>query len=195
VARWAACHISLPRAYIHQLLDAAEGGDMNFGRIVGTIVALVMLFAAGLFFMFRSTFATGDLQQVQTAVGIEAPRPERHIVPEGFRGWTRVDYGVEGAPPLDVEDDAAIFEYPESGHLETSTPAPDTDGLLHKHYFEQRGAELVSLSRLSQIWGEYTLRAIEDDGSSSRSFGFFIGTIGEFRASKKPLPGLVPLDG
>jgi len=167
---------------------------MNLGRIVGMIVALVMLIAAGLFFVFRYTFTTGDLQQVQTAVGIEAAPPERHIVPEGLRGWIRVDYGVEGAPPLGVEDDVVIFEYPESGHIETSTPAPDTDGLLHKHYFEQRGAELVPLGRLSQIWGEYTMRAIEDDGSSSRSFGFFIGTLGEFRDSERPLPGLVPLD-
>ena len=167
---------------------------MHLGRIVSMIVALVMLIAAGLFFVFRFAFTTGDLRQVQTAVGIEAAPPERHIVPEGLRGWIRVDYGVEGAPPLGVEDDAVLFEYPESGHLETSTPAPDRDGLLHKHYFERRGAELVPLNRLSQIWGEYTVRATKDDGSISRSFGFFIGTLGEFRASERPLPGLVPLD-
>jgi len=167
---------------------------MNLGRIVGMIVALVLLFAGAAFFMFRYTFTTGGLQQVQTAVGIEAPPPERHIVPEGFRGWMSVDYGVEGAPPLRDEDGTVVFDYPETGRIETSTAAPDSDGLLHKGYFERHGAELVPLSRLSQIWGEYSLKAIEDDGSSSRSFGFFIGTMGEFRAAKRPMPGLVPLD-
>jgi hypothetical protein len=167
---------------------------MNVGRIVGMIVALILLFAGAVFFMFRYTFTAGGLQQVQTAVGIEAPSPERHIVVEGFRGWVSVDFGVEGAPQLGNEDGAVIFEYPESGHIETSNPAPDSDGLLHKKYFERRGGEVVPLSRLSQIWGEYSLRMIEDDGSSKRSFGFFVGTAGEFRDSERPLPGPLPLD-
>jgi hypothetical protein len=167
---------------------------MNLGRIVGVIVALVLLFAAGVFFVFRYTFTSGGLQQVQNAVGIEAPPPERHIVPEGFRGWVVVEYGIEDTPPLDDNDGTVVFEYSETGHLETSTQAPAADGLLHKGYFERRGTELVPLSRLSQIWGEYSLRAIDDDGSSKRSFGFFVGTLGEFRASERPLPGLVPLE-
>ena len=151
--------------------------------------------AAAAFFVFRYTFTTGRLQKVQTAVGMEAAPPERHIVPEGFRGWMMVDYGVEGAPPLGNEDGVVVFEYPDSGRLETSTPAPDADGLLHKEYFERRGEELVSLTRLRQIWGEFSLRSIDDDGSSNRSFGFFIGTMGEFRASKRPLPSLGPIGG
>jgi len=166
---------------------------MNLGRMVGIIVALVLLFAGAVFFVFRYTFTTGGLREIQTAVGIEAPAPERHIVPEGFRGWLSVDYGVDGMPPLRDEDGTVVFEYPETGRIETSTAAPVSDGLLHKRYFERHGAELVPLSRLSQIWGEYSLRAFEDDGSSSRSFGFFVGTMGEFRASERPLPGLIPL--
>ncbi len=167
---------------------------MNLGRIVGIIVALVLLFAAGVFFVFRYTFTAGGLQQVQTAVGIEAPAPEKHIVPEGYRGWIAVDYGVQGAPPLGDQEGTVLLLYPETGRLETSTPAPSADGLLHKTYYELSGTELVPLSRLRHIWGEYSLRAIEDDGSSKRTFGFFIGTLGEFRASKQPLYGPVPLD-
>lgn len=167
---------------------------MNLGRVVGMIVALVLLFAGAVFFVFRYTYTTGGLQQVQTAVGMEAPPPERHIVPEGLRGWVSVDYGIRGTPQLGDEEGTVVFEYPENGHLQTSTAAPNSDGLLHKAYFERHGEELVPLSRLSQIWGEYSLKAIDDDGSSRRSFGFFIGTLGEFRASERPLPGLVPLE-
>jgi len=165
---------------------------MNLGRIVGTIAALVLLVAAAIFFLFRYTFTTGRLQKVQTAVGMEAPPPERHIVPEGFRGWMVVNYGVKGSPPLAIDDGVVVFEYPDSGRLETSTPAPDADGLLHKEYFERRGGELVPHSRLGQVWGEYSLGAIEDDGSSSRSFGFFVGSLSEFRVSKRPMPSLGP---
>jgi len=166
---------------------------MNLGRFVGLIVALVLLFAGAVFFFFRYTFTAGGLQEIQTAVGMEVAQPERHVVPEGFTGWMVVDYGVEGAPPLAVEDGVVVFEYPESGPLETSNPAPDSDGLLHKRYFERQGDELRALSRLSEVWGEYSLRAIEDDGSSRRSFGFFVGSLGEFRASHRPLPSPGPL--
>ena len=166
---------------------------MNLGRIVGMIVALVLLFAGAVFFFFRYTYTTGGLQQIQTAVGMEVAPPEKHIVTEGFRGWMRVDYGIEGAAPLGLEGEVVIFEYPESGLLETSNQAPEADGLLHKQYFENRNGELVPLTRLSQVWGEYSMRSIEDDGSNSRSSGIFIGTMGDFRAAERPLPGLGPL--
>ena len=166
---------------------------MNLGRIVGFVVALVLLLAAAGFFFYRYTLTSGRLQKAQAAIGMEVATPEKHIVPEGFRGWIRVDYGVEGAAPLGLEGEVVIFEYPESGRLETSTAAPEADGLLHKQYFENRDGELVPLSRLSQVWGEYSMRSIEDDGSNSRSSGFFIGTMEEFRSAERPLPALGPL--
>jgi len=166
---------------------------MNLGRIVGFVVTLVLLLAAAAFFFFRYTLTSGRLQKAQAAIGMEVAPPEKHIVPEGFRGWMKVDYGVEGAAPLGLEGEVVVLEYPGSGNLETSTPAPEADGMLHKQYFESRGGELVPLTRLSQVWGEYSMRSIEDDGSNRRSSGFFIGTMGEFREAERPLPALGPL--
>jgi hypothetical protein len=162
---------------------------MNFGRIAGVIVGIMLVVAATLFFLFRYTFTTGRLYQVQTALGIDAPPPERHIVPEGFTGWALIHYGIEGAPKLPVVDGVTVAEYPESGRLETATLQPDNDGFINQDFFERRGDEIVRLTRLGSIWGEYNMVVIEDDDGDliRRTAGFFVGTAAEFQEAERPL--------
>ena len=97
---------------------------MNLGRIAGVIVGMMLVGAVALVFLYRYTFTTERLYEVQTALGVDAPPPERHILPDGFRGWAIIHYGVEGAPELEVVDGVRIAEYPPSGRLETSTLLP-----------------------------------------------------------------------
>ena len=52
--------------------------------------------------------------------GPERPRA-RILLPDGFVGWTRLEYGVTGAPPLPVDAGVVILKYPASGVLQTST--------------------------------------------------------------------------
>jgi len=42
-------------------------------------------------------------------------------MPEGFVGWVRIDYEVQGAPELPIEDGYRLYLIPSSGHLETSS--------------------------------------------------------------------------
>jgi len=128
------------------------------------------------------------LHALQVAAGLDAPPPERHIVPEGFRGWAILHFGVEGAPPLRSEHGTLVVEYPASGQLSTSTLADDAEGFLHREYFERGAAGLVPLSRLGRIWGEYNMRIARDEDGTlmSRSSGFFVGTLEEFRAAERP---------
>ena len=37
-----------------------------------------------------------------------------HLIPDGFTGWVSVAYGVEGAPPLPVENGQLLLRYGES---------------------------------------------------------------------------------
>ena len=50
-----------------------------------------------------------------------ARMPQTHLVPDGYTGWVSVAYGVEGAPPLPVEDGYHVFRYDAQGELETSS--------------------------------------------------------------------------
>ena len=166
-------------------------GALDLGRVVGIIAAVVLLVGAVVFFLFRFTFTTNRLYTVQTAIGMDAPPPERHIVPEGFRGWAVIRYGVEGAPELELIDGIRVARYPMSGQLETSTVPPEDEGFINQDFFEQQGADIIPLPRLGRIWGEYNMVEIRDDAGHEvgRSSGFFVGSLAEFRASERPAPG------
>lgn len=180
----------------------------NFGRLIGVIAAVVLVVGAAVFLFFRSSISSEGLYQVKTAIGLDAATPERHVVPEGFKGWAVVHYAVEGAQPLREEDGAIILEYPATGRLETSTPAPDDQGFLHRGYYRRTASGLAPLSRVSDIWGEYSHRIFEDDDAESihrniqdgsivsihRSSGFFVGTMQQFRATEWPAEHAMPVD-
>ena len=169
---------------------------LDLGRVVGIIAAVVLLVGAVVFFLFRFTFTTERLSTVQNAIGVDAPPPERHIVPEGFRGWAFIQYGVEDAPELELIDGIRIARYPISGQLETSTVPPEDEGFINQDFFEQQGADIIPLSRLGKIWGEYNRVEFRDDEGRAvgRSSGFFVGSLAEFRASERPDPAHEILD-
>jgi hypothetical protein len=161
---------------------------MNFGRYASVAAAVVLLLGIAAFFLFRFTYSSDRMTAVQKALGITTAPPERHVVPDGFHGWAVVHYGVDGTTPLDESDGVLVVSYPAGGRLETSTPARTADGFHHRQYFERHGDHLVPLTRLGQIWGEYTMRTAGDetDAVMQVSSGFFVGTFEEFRASKRP---------
>jgi hypothetical protein len=173
---------------------------MNLGRIVGVIAAVLLSVGAMEFFFFRYAFTAEGLHRVQTAVGVEAPQPERHIVENGFRGWAVLHFGVEGASPLPEDNGVLVVVYPASGRLATSAPAPGDAGFLHREYYRRTENGLEPLSRLGEVWGEYNVPVVTDDrgAETGRSAGFFVGTLAEFRSSDRPsvgpgLPDLPPL--
>jgi len=167
----------------------------NIGRLLAVIAAVVLVVGAAVFLFFRSSIASEGLYRVKTAVGLDAATPERHVVPEDFQGWVVVHYGVEGAPRLREDDGALIVEYPATGRLETSTPAPDDEGFLHRGYYRRTANGLAPLSRVSDIWGEFSHREFQGDRGvvGSRSSGFFIGTMKEFLATEWPTEHAAPV--
>jgi hypothetical protein len=161
---------------------------VDLGRTLGIIAAVLLLIGAAVFFLFRYVFSVERLQNVQNAMGIESSQPEHHVLPEGFGGWAFIEFGVDGAPPLDVSDGVLVVEYPANGRVATSTLSPDANGFLHREFFERQGDALVPLDRFGRIWGEYNKRIITDEagGLVQRSFGFFVGTMAEFNAAGRP---------
>jgi hypothetical protein len=169
---------------------------MNIGRVVGLILAILLLVGAAVFFFFRYAFNAEGMYRVKSSLGVDAAAPERHVVPADFRGWAVIRFSVEGAPPLSSEGDTLVVEYPPSGRVETCTPAPDTEGFLHREYYRRTPDGLVPLSRMGGVWGEYNMRKAGDESGATvrRSAGFFVGTMEEFRAAENPIPELKTLE-
>ena len=61
--------------------------------------------------------------------------PEKLLLPDGFVGWTRLDYGVDGASPLLRDGEYVVVRYPASGHLVTSSVLTGTYGLSTVYYY------------------------------------------------------------
>jgi hypothetical protein len=43
------------------------------------------------------------------------------LIPEGYVGWLRLDYSVQGAQPLPIENGCLIVRLPRTGRLQTSS--------------------------------------------------------------------------
>ena len=55
-------------------------------------------------------------------------RCEVWTIPEGYVGWLRLDYGVEGALPLPIEKGCYVVRFTRAGRLQTSSRnRPQTD--------------------------------------------------------------------
>jgi hypothetical protein len=88
-----------------------------------------------------------DLQSTRRSV--------RYVIPDGYVGWLRIDYGVNDAHapgygvkralPLPVKDGAVIVELPPGGHLVTSSPM-EFGAARDEYYYSGNGGQ--SLCRI-----------------------------------------------
>lgn len=46
---------------------------------------------------------------------------QTYLLPNGFEGCVMINYDVEGAPPLKIEDNEIVYKVPESGIINTSS--------------------------------------------------------------------------
>jgi hypothetical protein len=124
-------------------------------------------------------------------------QPNRYLIPEGFVGWVRIDYEVEGAPELPVQDGFRVYRIPPSGLLKTSSAVEAGWASDEYCYVDTSGAreQLSATTRGGGglIWpGGFSLgmsHEFQNGVSTSRSTGvaheqFFVGP--EELAQKQP---------
>lgn len=77
----------------------------------------------------------------ETGQAQQGRHPCRYLIPEGYVGWVQVDYQIEGAPVLPIEDGYRVYKFPPSGRLQTSsavevgTYADLLSGLKDEYYY------------------------------------------------------------
>jgi hypothetical protein len=60
------------------------------------------------------------------------------LLPDGYKGWTCVDFGVVGAPPLPRERDALVIR-PRQGEVLSTSDKPHALFLYGEAWFELNG--------------------------------------------------------
>ena len=111
-------------------------------------------------------------------------------LPVGFRGWTLVEFEVDGAPPLPRDGGVLLFSFPASGRLTTSSRLEEGVAKDEFYYVGQKRYPLpIGIpGGDGLIWGQVT--GLNGTGKvSSRTFmRFFVGSREEFEASANAAP-------
>jgi hypothetical protein len=101
------------------------------------------------------------------------PRSWRFLIPEGYRGWVRVEFEIPGAPPLPAEAGQTVLKIP-----------PEQYGWAKDDYvfYASGGLQPIPDSGAGKlIWGK--INNSEESGSSGkrRYEEFFVGTQQQFK--------------
>src|SRR4051812_47464913 len=70
-------------------------------------------------------------------------RPTRFLIPEGYVGWVRIDFGIKDAPPLSIEDGFYLIKIPASGLLQTSTDIEYGTAKDEYYYYSEDSRRLL----------------------------------------------------
>jgi hypothetical protein len=130
--------------------------------------------------------ACGDICGVELQ---STRRSVRYLIPDGYVGWLRIDYGVNDAHapgygvkralPLPVKDGAVIVELPPGGHLVTSSPMEF--GAARDEYYYSGNGSLKALSQAhdtGMVWNKFNGRF---GGAASQTEFMFIGSSADYQ--------------
>ena len=111
--------------------------------------------------------------------------PARFLIPSGYVGWVRIEYGMPSAPALQREGKYLLVRVNRNGRLQTSTELPP--GWGRDQFFYEAGALRQRLSNAGWckgglVWGE----VVAKDEQSVTVQKFFVGNEDQFRMEVDP---------
>jgi hypothetical protein len=113
--------------------------------------------------------------------------PHRYLIPDGYVGWVRVDFGVEGTSEIARSDSFYVFRIPKSGLLRTSSKL--NYGVASDEYYYYAGDTLRRLPITQSgaggmIWSGFNGSSTQGPNEHVYEY-FFVGTEQQFEALGK----------
>ena len=115
----------------------------------------------------------------------ESLRSSRFLIPDGYTGWVRVEFEVQGAPPLPIDHGEYTIKLPAEGVLRTSST--EQYGWAHDRYYYYSGQNMRSLpdsGASAMIWGKLNGETTGASGKEKYE-EFFVGTADQFKNQSK----------
>lgn len=115
----------------------------------------------------------------------ESLRSSRFLIPEGYTGWIRIEFEVQGAPPLPIDHGEYTITIPADGVLLTSSV--EQYGWARDRYYYYSGQNMRSLpdsGESAMIWGKLNGEAASTSGKQKYE-EFFVGTADRFKNQSK----------
>ena len=108
-------------------------------------------------------------------------RSARFLIPEGYTGWVRVEFDVQGAAPLPEEGGDYVLKIPSAGILQTSSPEQYGWARDRYYYYSVQGQRSIPDSGQGElIWGKINGEEVSSAGKRKYE-EFFVGTAQQFR--------------
>ncbi len=110
------------------------------------------------------------------------------MIPEGYVGWVKVEFGVPGAPPLPREAGQYVVHVPPSGVVKTSTQEESGQTTDSFYYYSNAGSRALpdrDSGAASLIWGRLHSEALGISGKHVYR-EFFVGTEQQFKEQANP---------
>ncbi len=131
--------------------------------------------------VFTLLLLTGLALWLNVSVRNSTRHSSRFLIPEGYTGWIQVEFEVQGAPPLPMEDGGYVLKIPADGILRTSSR--EQYGWAKDHYYYESAGGVRPLPDSGPeglIWGK--INGEESGASGKRKYEeFFVGTAQQFR--------------
>jgi hypothetical protein len=108
-------------------------------------------------------------------------RPDRHLIPEGYVGWVRINYDVYNAPAIPSEEGYNLFKIPPEGLLNTSSSVEEGWAKDEYYYYTKDSRRLLPHTVDNEmIWGN-SIGSKTIPGQKPTTYEeFFVGTKEEF---------------
>ena len=130
--------------------------------------------------------ASGDIRGGDL---LSTRRSVRYVIPDGYVGWLRIDYGVSDAHapgygvkralPLPSQDGAIIIELPPGGHLVTSSPMEFGAARDEYYYSANGGLRVLSQAHdIGMVWNKFNGRF---GGAATQTEFMFICTSADYQ--------------
>jgi len=132
--------------------------------------------------------AVGLASWIAFALRGSSRRASRFMIPDGYVGWVKVEFGVPCAPPLPMEGGKYVVRFSPSGFLKTSTPEQSSGGRDSYYYYSDSGTHALAdrtSGTGSLIWGQFHSQAFGSSGKHTYE-QFFVGTEQQFKEQASP---------
>jgi hypothetical protein len=112
-------------------------------------------------------------------------RSSRFLIPEGYTGWVRVEFEVQGAPPLPVDAGQYVLTIGPDGSLKTSSLEQYGWAKDSYYFYSSAGMHLIpDAGPDCLIWGKINGEAASSSGKRKYE-EFFVGTEQQFKSQAK----------
>ncbi len=127
------------------------------------------------------TLLTGFAWWLHVSAQNSTHRSSRFLIPEGYTGWVRIEFEVQGTPPLPMESAQYVLKIPLDGVLRTSSVEQYGWAKDQYYYYSAQGVRALPDSGPAElIWGK--INAEESGVSGKRKYEeFFVGSAQQFK--------------